>query len=228
MKIAVVRETREGETRVAMVPELVGKLTDLGYEVLVEPDAGARAEYDDELYVEAGAVGHRGPAPGGGRRDLGERPPRLPGPPAPRRRRHDLLPPGQLLPRPGHRPARPRHHRVRDGAGAAHLARAVDGRALLAGAGLRLPLRDRGRRAAAPLLPAEHDGCRHRPGRPGRRARRRRRRAPGDRDRPSGSAPSCRPTTCAPPPPRRSGRWARSRSTSSSRPSRAPVAMPAR
>src|SRR4051794_28479338 len=39
-----------------MVPELVGKLTDLGYEVLVEPGAGARAEYDDELYVEAGAV----------------------------------------------------------------------------------------------------------------------------------------------------------------------------
>ena len=56
MKIAVVRETREGENRVAMVPELVGKLTELGYEVLVEPDAGTRAEYDDASYVEAGAV----------------------------------------------------------------------------------------------------------------------------------------------------------------------------
>ena len=55
MKIAVVRETREGETRVAMVPELVAKLTDLGYEVLVEPGAGDRAEYDDALYAEAGA-----------------------------------------------------------------------------------------------------------------------------------------------------------------------------
>ena len=33
MKIAVARETREGETRVAMVPELVGKLTELGYDV---------------------------------------------------------------------------------------------------------------------------------------------------------------------------------------------------
>ena len=42
MKIAVARESREGESRVAMVPELVGKLIDLGYEVLVEPDAGAR------------------------------------------------------------------------------------------------------------------------------------------------------------------------------------------
>jgi NAD(P) transhydrogenase subunit alpha len=56
VKIAVARETREGETRVAMVPELVGKLTDLGYEVLVEPGAGERAEYDDDLYVEAGAI----------------------------------------------------------------------------------------------------------------------------------------------------------------------------
>ena len=56
MKIAVARESREGESRVAMVPELVSKLTDLGYEVLVEPEAGARAEYADELYVEAGAT----------------------------------------------------------------------------------------------------------------------------------------------------------------------------
>jgi NAD(P) transhydrogenase subunit alpha len=55
VKIAVARETREGENRVAMVPELVGKLSDLGYEVLVEPDAGALAQYADELYVEAGA-----------------------------------------------------------------------------------------------------------------------------------------------------------------------------
>ncbi len=40
MKIAVARETREAEARVAMVPELVGKLTGLGYDVLVEPGAG--------------------------------------------------------------------------------------------------------------------------------------------------------------------------------------------
>ena len=56
MKIAVARETRAGESRVAMVPELVSKLTDLGYEVLVEPGAGARAEYADELYAETGAI----------------------------------------------------------------------------------------------------------------------------------------------------------------------------
>ena len=56
MKIAVARESRAGEARVAMVPELVGKLTDLGYDVLVEPDAGSHAEIADELYTEAGAT----------------------------------------------------------------------------------------------------------------------------------------------------------------------------
>jgi NAD(P) transhydrogenase subunit alpha len=52
----VARETREGETRVAMVPELVEKLTGLGYEVAVEPDAGRHALLADEEYAEAGAV----------------------------------------------------------------------------------------------------------------------------------------------------------------------------
>ena len=55
MRIAVAKETREGETRVALVPELVGKLTGLGYEVSVEPDAGRHALMSDEDYVEAGA-----------------------------------------------------------------------------------------------------------------------------------------------------------------------------
>ena len=55
MKIAVARETRDGETRVAMVPELVGKLTGLGYAVAVEPNAGAAALIADDEYVEAGA-----------------------------------------------------------------------------------------------------------------------------------------------------------------------------
>lgn len=53
--IAVARETREGEARVAMVPELVGKLTGLGYDVAVEPDAGRPALLLDEEYAEAGA-----------------------------------------------------------------------------------------------------------------------------------------------------------------------------
>lgn len=38
-----------------MVPELVGKLTGLGYDVVVEPDAGRAALIADEEYVAAGA-----------------------------------------------------------------------------------------------------------------------------------------------------------------------------
>jgi H+-translocating NAD(P) transhydrogenase subunit alpha len=55
VRIAVVKETRDGESRVALVPSLVGKLTALGYEVAVEPAAGESAECSDEDYREAGA-----------------------------------------------------------------------------------------------------------------------------------------------------------------------------
>jgi NAD(P) transhydrogenase subunit alpha len=55
VRIAVAKETREGETRVAMVPELVGKLTKLGYDVGVEPGAGLHALVADEEFTEAGA-----------------------------------------------------------------------------------------------------------------------------------------------------------------------------
>ena len=49
------RETREAEARVALVPELVAKLTGLGHEVLVETGAGLGALADDAAYAEAGA-----------------------------------------------------------------------------------------------------------------------------------------------------------------------------
>jgi NAD(P) transhydrogenase subunit alpha len=55
VRIAVAKETREGETRVALVPELVGKLTGLGYDVAVEPGAGEGALHPDDEYVAAGA-----------------------------------------------------------------------------------------------------------------------------------------------------------------------------
>ncbi len=55
MKIAVVKDAREGETRVALVPELVGKLTALGYRVSVQPGAGLGALHDDAEYAAAGA-----------------------------------------------------------------------------------------------------------------------------------------------------------------------------
>lgn len=50
------KETRDGEARVAMVPELVGKLTGLGYDVAIEPGAGLHALISDEEYAEAGAT----------------------------------------------------------------------------------------------------------------------------------------------------------------------------
>jgi H+-translocating NAD(P) transhydrogenase subunit alpha len=56
VRIAVAKESVEGEARVALVPELVGKLTALGYEVAVEPGAGSGALHADEEYVDAGAV----------------------------------------------------------------------------------------------------------------------------------------------------------------------------
>jgi H+-translocating NAD(P) transhydrogenase subunit alpha len=56
VKIAIARETRDGEARVAMVPELVEKLTGLGYDVAVEPDAGSHALHSDVEYAEAGAT----------------------------------------------------------------------------------------------------------------------------------------------------------------------------
>ena len=56
MLVAIVKETLDGEARVAMVPELVSKLTDLGYDVSVEPGAGVAAQFADEEYAEAGAL----------------------------------------------------------------------------------------------------------------------------------------------------------------------------
>ncbi|MGH3760789.1 MAG: NAD(P)(+) transhydrogenase (Re/Si-specific) subunit alpha, partial [Actinophytocola sp.] len=56
MKIAAVTETRPGERRVALVPGLVSRLTDVGLEVVVEPGAGTAAGYPDDEYRDAGAV----------------------------------------------------------------------------------------------------------------------------------------------------------------------------
>lgn len=55
MRIAVVAETRTGETRVALTPDVVPRVVALGAEVVVEPGAGTAAGFADEEYVEAGA-----------------------------------------------------------------------------------------------------------------------------------------------------------------------------
>ncbi|HYO33398.1 MAG TPA: NAD(P) transhydrogenase subunit alpha [Nocardioidaceae bacterium] len=56
MKVAIAKEAQPEEARVAMVPDLVGALRSLGYDVAVEPDAGRLATHLDADYVEAGAV----------------------------------------------------------------------------------------------------------------------------------------------------------------------------
>src|SRR5689334_23389510 len=56
MFIGVVRESKPGETRVAATPATVGQLLKLGYEVVVAPGAGERADFPDEAYVDAGAT----------------------------------------------------------------------------------------------------------------------------------------------------------------------------
>src|SRR5690348_4398798 len=56
MFIGVVRESKPGETRVAATPATVGQLLKLGYEVVVAPGAGERADFPDDAYVDAGAT----------------------------------------------------------------------------------------------------------------------------------------------------------------------------
>ena len=55
MKIAIPKETRDGESRVAASPEVVGKLVGLGFDVAVEKGAGLSSSFIDEAYKEAGA-----------------------------------------------------------------------------------------------------------------------------------------------------------------------------
>jgi NAD(P) transhydrogenase subunit alpha len=56
MKLAVLKERRHGEARVAATPETVKKLKGLGLEVSVETGAGAGARFSDAEYQGAGAV----------------------------------------------------------------------------------------------------------------------------------------------------------------------------
>jgi NAD(P) transhydrogenase subunit alpha len=53
--VGVVRERASGEHRVAMVPDVIGRLRSTGVEVLVEAGAGAAAWFPDEAYEKAGA-----------------------------------------------------------------------------------------------------------------------------------------------------------------------------
>jgi H+-translocating NAD(P) transhydrogenase subunit alpha len=56
MKLAVLKERRPGETRVAATPETVKKLKGLGLDLTVETGAGAGARIADSEYTAAGAT----------------------------------------------------------------------------------------------------------------------------------------------------------------------------
>jgi NAD(P) transhydrogenase subunit alpha len=55
VKLAVPKECRPGERRVAVTPENVARLIKMGFAVAVEHDAGAAASFGDDDYVAAGA-----------------------------------------------------------------------------------------------------------------------------------------------------------------------------
>ncbi|MGN7701689.1 Re/Si-specific NAD(P)(+) transhydrogenase subunit alpha [Cellulosimicrobium sp. 22601] len=56
MRIGVPREVRDGERLVAATPRTVERLRALGYEVVVEHDAGAGATFSDAAYEASGAT----------------------------------------------------------------------------------------------------------------------------------------------------------------------------
>ena len=56
MIIGVLKETSEGEFRVAATPETVKKLTGLNHTVYIESDAGIGASITNQMYLDAGGV----------------------------------------------------------------------------------------------------------------------------------------------------------------------------
>jgi NAD(P) transhydrogenase subunit alpha len=56
MKVGVAKETAPGERRVALVPEVLGKLQAAGLEILVETGAGGGSAIPDSAFAEAGAT----------------------------------------------------------------------------------------------------------------------------------------------------------------------------
>jgi H+-translocating NAD(P) transhydrogenase subunit alpha len=56
MRVAVPLEVKAGEKRVALVPDIINKLTRLGYEVVIESGAGNHSQGTDSAYTAAGAT----------------------------------------------------------------------------------------------------------------------------------------------------------------------------
>ena len=56
MKVGVPKETAPDERRVALVPEIVAKLSQAGFDVVIEPGAGKAAAFTDDAFRESGAT----------------------------------------------------------------------------------------------------------------------------------------------------------------------------
>ena len=56
MRIAVAKEIRSGEARVALVPDIISKLTKAGLEVVIESGAGVASGFPDSEFTAAGAT----------------------------------------------------------------------------------------------------------------------------------------------------------------------------
>jgi len=56
MRVAVPKEIRPGEMRVALVPDIINKLTKAGLDVVIESGAGLNAQASDDQYRAAGAT----------------------------------------------------------------------------------------------------------------------------------------------------------------------------
>lgn len=54
MKISILKETRAGETRVAMTPQVASQLIKTGFEVMVEEGAGLASAFEDKVYAAVG------------------------------------------------------------------------------------------------------------------------------------------------------------------------------
>jgi NAD(P) transhydrogenase subunit alpha len=54
-QILIVKETLQGEGRVALTPQVVAQLVDKGYRVLIETDAGLNAGFTNNEYINSGA-----------------------------------------------------------------------------------------------------------------------------------------------------------------------------
>ena len=194
MRLAVLKERRPAETRVAATPETVKKFIALGCTVAIEAGAGLASGIPDADYAAAGAeitpdvattlngagivLKIRAPL-GTGEGPVDEL---------------SLHPARRAAARPaaGRREAmaadlRPARHRCRgDGAAAAHHPRAEHGHPVLPGEPGGLPRGDRGGGRLRPRLPDADDRGRHDLGRQCLRHGRRRRRAAGHRH---GAAP---------------------------------------